>query len=322
MRKQINMKLGFPELINVSGRNTIKDLYPVNSSGIYLLKFPDGDYYVGQARNVVRRFSDHIKRWGYISGFSFFPVPASQLNEVEQNCIGALDKKCRLRNISLVSSPVVDSQLDALIPQQMQEYWLSSFKQTPTVFTRHENNILRKKYEQKFQKLKSNEMFIYLSLPVMQKYVKYCILEPYLTEISFWGCSCLPSFNNPEVKVHSRINIYWQEVLYVGFDLVYKTPFYGFFVLKSDLKNEIKRLKSEYPSLVVRDLKHLSGGADQCHPCLYSLQDALRILDDPVFRRAIKSFNLSTMRKGILVYSRYHCMDLADYLLANIREEK
>ena len=47
------------------------------------------------------------------------------------------------------------------------------------------------------------------------------------------------------------------------------------------------------------------------------LKEALTLLDDEIAIKAMKQFNLRNMRKGAHVYARYHCMELADLLMAD-----
>ena len=52
--------------------------------GIYVLTFANGDQYVGQAKNVLTRFTDHYTRWGRdIHSLDFAPVAAQYLNLYE-----------------------------------------------------------------------------------------------------------------------------------------------------------------------------------------------------------------------------------------------
>ena len=57
-------ELGFPTPTDVRGRRSIADLLPKSRDrcGIYLLAFSDGTFYIGQALDVVRRFSQHRKQ--------------------------------------------------------------------------------------------------------------------------------------------------------------------------------------------------------------------------------------------------------------------
>ncbi|MEX5297508.1 GIY-YIG nuclease family protein [Kocuria sp. CPCC 205292] len=52
--------------------------------GIYVLTFANGDQYVGQAKNVLTRFTDHYTRWGRdIRSLHFAPVATQHLNLYE-----------------------------------------------------------------------------------------------------------------------------------------------------------------------------------------------------------------------------------------------
>lgn len=329
MKKQDYMRLGFPELIDVSGRITIADLFTSSKrrTGIYLLHFPDGDYYVGQAVDVVRRFSQHIKEKGPISGFSFFPVPKETLDQQERYCIIQLEHKCNLKNISLVTMPEVETDFDAVLSRQDQLDWLNYDSATPWYCSRNQDKALyeqlRKKYAAKFSALLSDKYFKKCFLPVMQKYFKCCIPEPCLTEMSFWNCSCLPSYSyNPDIKILSRINLRSAEVFTVGY---YRDPvevFYSFHACKSPFKElpkaELDQIKKQFPSLVIDNHNYPSAGEDQWNLDFGEYDEVMNALDHPVFLKAIKSFNLGQMRKGATLYHGTHCVDLADLLLSAI----
>lgn len=82
-------ELGFPALVDVRGRRSIADLLPKsrNRCGIYLLEFSEGLFYIGQALDVVRRFSQHRKQHDNIVRWSFRPVNRRNLDAVERELI-------------------------------------------------------------------------------------------------------------------------------------------------------------------------------------------------------------------------------------------
>lgn len=82
-------ELGFPDPIDVCGRRSIADLLPKSRDrcGIYLLEFSDGLFYIGQALDVVRRFSQHHKQHSNIVRWSFRPVKRGNLDSVERELI-------------------------------------------------------------------------------------------------------------------------------------------------------------------------------------------------------------------------------------------
>lgn len=324
MNKKIYMKVGFPEINDVSGRFTIADLYPdkSNRTGIYLLSFPEGDYYIGQTVDIVRRFSEHLKSKGAISGLAFYPCSANILDDEERRCVSSLQYKCKLRNIELVTYPQIETNLETLIGNKEQEEWLL------TDFSVEKNNKFRicetlrtaqrVKYSKRFQKLYGISSFLKCGIPVMQKYMRYCICEPVTTEMAFWSCSCLPPYNR-QILIFSRLNLRSSEVFTLGYDRMIKKPFYSFHISKSRLfansKAYLQKLQEKYLTFYITDHAYSSAGDDQCNIHFYDFEEVMDALDNQVIHRAIKFFNLGQMRRGATMYRDSHCVDLADCIL-------
>lgn len=96
---------------------------PRERCGIYVLGFANGERYVGQAVDVVRRFSQHRKNHGDITHMSFRQVEKAELNEVERHCIHTLEAQgLRLRNISHMSVVQGERDLDLVIAPEEQEH--------------------------------------------------------------------------------------------------------------------------------------------------------------------------------------------------------
>ncbi|MDQ3603352.1 MAG: hypothetical protein M3385_05795, partial [Actinomycetota bacterium] len=72
---------------------------------------------------------------------------------------------------------------------------------------------LRRRYRERFQHFldmpRAEE-----ALDVLRTYIKVGVPAIRRGEVSFWGCSCLPTKD-----VYSRVNIYWQEVFTVSTSL-------------------------------------------------------------------------------------------------------
>lgn len=72
--------------------------------GIYILEFENNERYVGQARDVVRRYqshrlgSKHHVAWRDIVGFGFIEVAPSDLDRVEREIIAQQRGRYHLRN--------------------------------------------------------------------------------------------------------------------------------------------------------------------------------------------------------------------------------
>lgn len=311
--------LGFSATFQVSGRHSIADLlHPDRRCGIYILHFENNEYYIGQAIDVVKRLSQHKKNHDDIVKISFKPATKESLHHEETEAIWSLEKSCILRNITVVSTPQCESDLDAIFDIADQEAWLVNNNPIFACRRRSEPDGLRGKYTKRFNKISGDSFFLDNLLPVLQKYVRKCIPEPYLTEVSFWGCTCLPSGKDKDGFVYSRINLYWNEVLTVGRDSD-EVPFFSWHLSESPFNSlsekDIDQRFSKLSTMATNDHYYKSGGMDQFNITLYSKDEALSILDDVIFLNAAKSFNLRNMRRGAHVYARYHCMDLADLLL-------
>jgi len=311
-------RLGFRDTKQIINRPSIADIFHERERcGIYVLHFSDGAYYVGQAVDIPRRYVQHKKKHQDITHISFKNTPKTDLNKSEAEAIGVLEMACDLRNISLTSAPILDSDLDDIFSLSDQQQWLMTSELTLNYKMRLVDNTTRSKYSRCFFELKRDLFFVESVLPVMKKYVERCIPEPYLTELSFWCCTCLPNSHANEdiLEVYSRINLYWQEVFTVGKHLDTKTPHFAWHLKRSGLDACISDFCKRYDCLWDGERNYISGGQDQINLTLSDTEEALDVLDDTRFVQAIKEFNLRNMRKGTNNWAVNHCMDLSDLLL-------
>lgn len=97
-----------------------------------MLEFADGSYYVGQAKNVVRRFAqhrhghtNHDAPWKDIEAIRFLPVAEPKsLDEIERSEIARFQSQGKtLRNKAMNVGHHEPSQLDVNIPVAEQEHW-------------------------------------------------------------------------------------------------------------------------------------------------------------------------------------------------------
>lgn len=118
----------------VHGLSTISAiLADEDCCGIYVLEFENGEFYVGQARDVRKRFANHCRdtshhpAWGDITHVSFTAHPAQELNVREATMIRHLQKAGkRLRNRSLNLFHEQPSPLDEIMPPVDQFHWADS----------------------------------------------------------------------------------------------------------------------------------------------------------------------------------------------------
>lgn len=306
----------FPKFVWVYCRPTVADLFKQDQRcGIYILRFRDDQFYVGQAVDVIRRFIQHTKNHDDIQEISFKTFSEKELNNVEQELVKTLErKKIKLRNINLTSIPKGDTDLDLIIPNEQQIFWLTTqFKNTLNEHCINQPE-LQEKYFKKYQRVIKRNDYNESVKPFLIEYFKKCVLQPSKTELSFWSLTCLTkAFLDQSNIAICRLNFFWCEVLtiWVGDD---KTINYTFHLTKSILtKSHLKTLNLE--SLYINDHFYKRGGPDQFLIEVQEIEDALKLLQDETVVLAIKTFNLRQMQKGATVYGRYHCIDLAKQLL-------
>jgi hypothetical protein len=119
-------------------------------------------------------------------------------------------------------------------------------------------------------------------------------------------------------NVYSRVNINWQEVFTVY--TFRKRLWFSLHLARSPLK---KLLGSPLLPLLIRHptLKHTNhrygpGGSDQTSFEIRGARAANKLIMDKDVLPAIRLLNLRLMQKGPCNFGRYHCMDLADRLVA------
>lgn len=118
---------------HVSELASISALIPAQRRGIYVLEFSNGEYYVGQAQNIVRRFAqhrhgktNHAEAWDDIKRLWFMPVPEFlNLTEIEITEIRRFRKFGKpLRNRALNFGHDQPSPLDMMITVEDQQSWV------------------------------------------------------------------------------------------------------------------------------------------------------------------------------------------------------
>lgn len=316
----------------VESRLSIADLYkPDRRCGIYVLRFKDEQYYVGQAIDVTRRYVQHKKNHNDIQEIAFKVVRKEKLDEEEHLTVKILESAgAKLRNILLTSYPTGEFDLDLVISKQEQETFIKTIDehefQPPVI----DYPDLQKKYTRKFKKLIQHKDFKTSVDPFLRLYLKKCIIQPERTELTFWSLTCLTkAFLDSDLVALCRINLFKNEVLTIWID--YNGDIVYSFHLTKLSKTDIKSLKysplhhilvrhplnSNYKDKI-RSFTHnkhyyISGGADQFQIEVRGISDALKLLSNDKIVTAIRTFNLRQMQKGPSIYSRYHCLDLTRY---------
>lgn len=310
--------LGFPKPRVVLGRVSIAKNYgPGNRCGIYILYFSNGEFYVGQTKDVTRRFVQHLRSHHDIEKLTFKRVARKNLDAEERHVAKVLEGQgFTLRNILLTSIPKGKSDFDLVMPLEDQTKWLDDYSYLDIEGDRVIEPELRRKYQERFLRL-TGMPHADKAILGLQHYVRRGIPAPVRSEIAFWACSCLPNYHNKQVTIYSRLNIFWQEVFTAYFEnnQLWFSLHLALSVLEYEFGTSLVGLASEHPFVSVDSHTYARGGPDQINLIAKGSITLQRLLEDERIVRAVRLFNLRLMKKGPCTFSRYHCMDLADRLL-------
>lgn len=302
----------------VEGRSSIADLFPSGKRcGLYILHFSDGEIYAGQAIDVTRRYIQHRKIHRDIEKISFKRVPKKNLNDEERSLIWTLEKLgYALRNITFTAIPKGEFDFDLIMSEEKQNQWLNDINFVDSDGDRAFNPDLRRKYSKKFQRF-VNMRHSQEVISIMSKYVKLGIPAFLRSELSFWSCSCLPSYSHSAAIIFSRINIYWQEV-FTAFEIEGEIMF-SFHLARSPIEKAFGKkfspLLKKIPMMEITEHFYEPGGYDQINFVIQGSESTKIFLQQKEIITAVRLFNMRLMKKGACVYSRYHCLDLTDKLI-------
>ncbi len=260
--KQIIRLLGFPTLNNVCGRISIAELFGKSKKrcGVYLLHFDSNVYYIGQALDVVRRFSQHRKLHSDIIGFSFLPTVNQNLDEQERWLIqNAETNGLPLTNRIYVSAILGETDLDLVLPEEEQGNWLTGQKEFNL------NDLASRVILPKEQYLRYSQAFSrFLGrtdqrqvIEVIRKYVFHCVPACQRTEYSFWSLTCLPATNKNTWPRLAALNINFMETFVIGHNAENDKTYWGLInVSKTAIQHNylsIFTFQKKYPFVDIRE---------------------------------------------------------------------
>ncbi len=326
MTEKIINQLGFhfPSGFDVQGRLSISDLFPKskNRCGIYLLNFSDNTFYIGQATDNVKRFSQHRKNYDNIVNYWFQEVKEQNLNETERKIIQKAEVcGLLLTNKTFVSNVIGETDLDLIISPSDQRAWLEEDKDFPNddydlfsvVAPKH-----KIKYKQNFERLRQTENYSTIR-KILNIYIKELLPVYKKTELSFWSLSCLPSTNKMTYPRYFCLNVNAMEVFVSGYNKATNKPFCFINISESLFKaNELNVYSEKYKSLNIYEINYRAAGTDQiCFEFSDFKEFENMLLSEPKVIKSIKELNLRLMRKGGTIYSPYHCFNLVNDVLTD-----
>ncbi len=292
--------------------------------GIYLLAFQPGLFYIGQAVDVVRRFSQHRKNHDDIVGFSFIPVPKSELDAIEKGYIFKAESRgLKITNAVHVTSVVGDTDFDLVVPITEQNNWLHSDDKLMFPIDAHPKIVLpesqKLRYSKKFSRFGKQPLSA-RALALLKQYLHSCVPVPRRTEYSFWAVSCMP-VTVSEWKRLVCVNAAFMELFVVGHLQQDPTSLWAFVNVAEDVLLEhwksIDTLKEKYPFLSVERTNYRNAGQYQVRLFCQGTSESMKaLLLDPGISKAAATLVLRVMRKRATIFGKYHCPQLADLALA------
>jgi hypothetical protein len=313
MLEELLNSYGFRKPQPVQGRASVADLFSRKRCGIYLLHFADGQAYVGQTTDIVRRYAAHRRTHPDIVAISFRPLQLQHLDEWEVALIKALEQSGQvLRNVVFSALPPVESDFDLIMPRDEQELWLSGRGDRDQGSLRPVNVDLRRKHAAKFDRLRK-QRGIDIVLNQVRRYVRIGLPAARRGELSFWSISCLPAYRNTAITVFMRVNINWQEVFTVYREKQSGQTFFSLHTARTPIDGD-PELLSRFPDMEVYDEHYVPGGHDQVNLVVPG-SIFNKFIRRPSVKTAIRQLNLRLMRKGPCNFARHHCFDLADAVL-------
>lgn len=316
-------ELGFPAWAEATGRRSVADLYrPGHRCGIYVLRFANGERYVGKAVDVIRRFTQHRVTHSDITGVSFQVVPEADLLRVERQFIHAFDAAgIPLRNLAHMSVVQGETDLDLVVTPAEQDAWFQVSGEVVDTDELVQDDDLRRRHRRKFEQFMTLP-FAEDALQILGFYLQGTVPFPRRTELSFWMVSCLPYGVKSDGTVYLRVSLNMQETLSVygtpeGLEVsvhLAKSPF------EAELGSGWQDTLTEW-GWGVEEHAYAPGGHDQFHLFGHGLEDARALMLQRTPNRAMALLNLRLMRKGPTYYGRSHCLELVDAAMASVEEE-
>jgi len=321
--------LGFKKHHFVQGRPHIRDLFKGQVCGIYVLHHENGQHYVGQSIDVVKRYAQHKKSDNLfdISQISFKVVGEVDLDSEEKRVIKALENSgLLLRNTQYATFSFGKTSLDDLMPQSVQERFYTDMNFSDLDGERQDEPNIREKYHNhylKFRSLPDSDQIV----DALAFYVTQTIPAPKRTEMIYWNVSCMTGGDKYPLI---RINVGMQMTVEMQFHSKYPR-FYVYItreLLSKILPFPIDGVGEEMRIFTIPDWKLddedsdiqigletsflKEGGDDQLIMALTNPYDLRRATF--YLKRIMRIFNLGLMQKSRCMWSKSHCFDLADHL--------
>ncbi|MBV9081280.1 MAG: hypothetical protein JOZ62_01290 [Acidobacteriaceae bacterium] len=227
-----------------------------------------------------------------------------------------------LRNFVHTSQVVGETDLDLVISPEKQYAWLAN----PERFNRKESSAHRLSMPASYLARFSDQFHAFQDEPasafatrILRRYVVGCIPAPVMTEYSFWAVSCLPATNRPYWPRLACISMAMMETFVVGHFKNNPKELWALIVVGRKTLFEAfggqRRFSELFPRITLKRRGHRDAGPDQVTLHAWSAADLREIIENGKIRHAAAELALRVMRKRATIYGKFHCKQLADYVL-------
>jgi hypothetical protein len=317
--------LGFRSLFDVRGRLSVADLYRDKSqrTGIYLLGFTDGTFYIGQALDVCRRFADHCRDVGHICFIAFLPRTPDVLNDFERDTIYRAEQAgLPITNRVHVSAILGQTDLDDVVSETEQKLWLERWPKPlscgKTCVALPSDSPQRIRTDHAWQRLHQRSDWTIIRT-CLSRYISSCVPYPAQTQYTFWSLSCLPATGKGRWPRCAVVNAGLMELLVLG-KMQQGSGTWAFVnVAASKLEEKygsIALALRAFPGVEARQTSYRSAGSDHIQLHADSIMVMNNLLRSPAVCDAAGLLMIRQMRSRATIFSRFHCPSLADAVLS------
>lgn len=302
----------------VTGLGSVAHLFPQSARcGVYVLEFANGERYVGQSVDVVRRFGTHQRHHGDICFLQFRQYGRAELDLAERQMIDHQKTAgFLLRNIRYALGPVGECDLDPLVMPDEQHAWLTrSDSPGDDGAARADDPAQRQQRRAAYERLRATAAFP-LVHQILHDYVQACLPQPAKTERTFWAVSALPQTGKTRDGYRlATVSVNKMECLFLytrdqgrSCDGAVNVSLSGL----TGAAGSLRKLTRRYHMLGFAQSSYESAGGDALGIWFTGIDGYHRIWAIPGAVSAARTLNLMLMRKGPTFQWRGHCYDLAD----------
>jgi hypothetical protein len=248
-----------------------------------VLHCSDGTCYVGQTRDITRRYGQHTRYLPPVEHISFKPVSAENLDTCERETIAALESAgFLLLNIAHTHPPPPAADFASVMTPQDQQCWLDDVWWIDDQGERSDDGTLRARHEMRYRQFKqipcANEI-----ITVLRAYIRAAVPAYRRSEHTLWTCACLPTAGAHSADVcYAQVSICGLEVLTISSSAGRLA--FSFYAALSPLQagRALLTLFSAYPGLeLTADATYIRGNAEPLDRQVYDI-----LLHDPAARIA------------------------------------